>query len=169
MPHFTWAEPYATLFHHFPSSMFLHAVSSWFFAPLLSIQTKKPIYWLQMTNLWLFLISIWFRSCMWSSGCLRSWLGLMMILLIKQISSGSTDHNNYHKYFSSFSLAEIPPCDLQITAYKICRQLFMVCSCAMSSNCVWLQTIFCFLRSLLRENGSFPKIFIKKANSVTEW
>ena len=38
----------------------------------------------------------------------------------------------------------------------------MVCSCAMSSNCVWLQIIICsyvkestlfFLRSLLRENG----------------
>ena len=36
----------------------------------------------------------------------------------------------------------------------------------MSSNCVWLQIIFCFLRSLLRENGSFPKIFIKKQ---TRW
>ena len=46
-----------------------------------------------------------------------------------------------------------------------CLQI-MVCSCAMSSNCVWLQTIFCFLRSLLRENGSFPKIFIKKQ---TRW
>ena len=52
-----------------------------------------------------------------------------------------------------------------------CLQI-MVCSCAMSSNCAWLQIIFCpcvnettlfsFLRSLLRENGSFPKIFIKK-------
>ena len=51
----------------------------------------------------------------------------------------------------------------------------MVCSCAMLSNCVWLQIIFCtcvketvlfsFLRSLLRENGRslrFPRIFIKK-------
>ena len=36
----------------------------------------------------------------------------------------------------------------------------------MSSNCVWLQIIFCFLRSLLRDNGSFPKIFIKKQ---TRW
>ena len=60
---------------------------------------------------------------------------------------------------------------------------FMVCSCAMSSNyawLVWLQIIFCscenettlfsFLRSLLRENGSFPNIFIviyQKTNSVT--
>ena len=35
---------------------------------------------------------------------------------------------------SSFSLAESPPCDVQITAYKI----IMVCSCAMSSNHVWL-------------------------------
>ena len=50
----------------------------------------------------------------------------------------------------------------------------MVCSCAMSSNCVWLQIIFCsyvkestlfsFLRSLLRENGwslRFPRISLK--------
>ena len=48
-----------------------------------------------------------------------------------------------------------------------------VCSCAiMSSYCVWLHIIFClcmkettlfsFLRSLFRENGSFLKIFIKK-------
>ena len=55
-----------------------------------------------------------------------------------------------------------------------CLQI-MVCSCAMPSNCVWLQIIFCtcvketvlfsFLRSLLRENGRslrFPRIFIKK-------
>ena len=55
----------------------------------------------------------------------------------------------------------------------------MVCSCAMPSNCVWLQIIFCtcvketvlfsFLRSLLRENGRslrFPRIFIKKQ---TRW
>ena len=53
-----------------------------------------------------------------------------------------------------------------------CLQI-MVCSCAiMLCNCVWLQIIFCscvketglfsFLRSLLHENGSFPKIFIKK-------
>ena len=62
-----------------------------------------------------------------------------------------------------------------------CLQI-MVCSCAMPSNCVWLQIIFCtcvketvlfsFLRSLLRENGRslrFPRIFIKKTNSVIEW
>ena len=52
----------------------------------------------------------------------------------------------------------------------------MVCSCAMWSNCVWLQiifwscvketTLFSFFRSLLRENGSFPNIFIKKQ---TRW
>ena len=46
----------------------------------------------------------------------------------------------------------------------------MVCSCAMPSNCVWLQIIFCscvketvlfsFLQSLLHENG--PRMFIKK-------
>ena len=62
-----------------------------------------------------------------------------------------------------------------------CLQI-MVCSCAMPSNCVWLQIIFCtcvketvlfsFLWSLLRENGRslrFPRIFIKKTNSVIEW
>ena len=59
-----------------------------------------------------------------------------------------------------------------------CLQI-MVCSCAMPSNCVWLQIIFCtcvketvlfsFLRSLLRENGRslrFPKMFIK---NQTRW
>ena len=66
-----------------------------------------------------------------------------------------------------------------------CRQI-MVCSCAMSSNSVWLkvwlQIIFCtcvketvvssFLRSLLRDFGRslrFPRIFIQKTNSVIEW
>ena len=63
-----------------------------------------------------------------------------------------------------------------------CLQI-MVCSCATSSTCVWLsvwlqiifcscvneRTLFSLLRSLLRENGSFPKIFIKKTYSVTEW
>ena len=55
----------------------------------------------------------------------------------------------------------------------------MVCSCAMPSNCIWLQIILCtcvketvlfsFLRSLLSENGRslrFPRIFIKKQ---TRW
>ena len=54
-----------------------------------------------------------------------------------------------------------------------CLQI-MVCSCAMPSNCVWLQIIcsciketvlFSFLWSLLRENGRslrFPKILIEK-------
>ena len=55
-----------------------------------------------------------------------------------------------------------------------CLQI-MVCSCAMPSNCVWLQIIFCtciketvllsLLRLLLRENGRslrFPRILIKK-------
>ena len=46
----------------------------------------------------------------------------------------------------------------------------MVCSCALLSNCVWLQIIFCscvketmlfsFLQSLLHENG--PRMLIKK-------
>ena len=62
-----------------------------------------------------------------------------------------------------------------------CLQI-MVCSCAMLSNCVWLQIIFCtcvkgtvlffFLRSLLRENSRSlrsPRIFIKKTNSEIEW
>ena len=60
-----------------------------------------------------------------------------------------------------------------------CIQI-MVCSCAMPSNCVWMQIIFCtcvketvlfsFLRSLLRENGRslrFPMIFIKKTNRLS--
>ena len=50
----------------------------------------------------------------------------------------------------------------------------MVCSCAMSFNCFWLQILFCScvnettlfsLRSLFRENGRslrFPKIFLEK-------
>ena len=59
-----------------------------------------------------------------------------------------------------------------------CLQV-MVCSCAMSSNCVWLQIISCsctnkimpfsFLRLLLCEKGRslhFTKIFIKKQ---TRW
>ena len=59
-----------------------------------------------------------------------------------------------------------------------CLQI-MVCSCAMPSNCVWLQIIFwtclketvlfSFLWSLLRENGRslcLPRIFIKQQ---TRW
>ena len=59
-----------------------------------------------------------------------------------------------------------------------CLQI-MVCSCAMSFNCFWLQILFCscvnettlfsFLRSLLRENGRsfhFPKLFL---NIQTRW
>ena len=62
-----------------------------------------------------------------------------------------------------------------------CLQI-MVYSCATPSNCVWLQIISCvcvqeivlfsFLRSLLCENCRslrFPRIFIKKTNSVIEW
>ena len=62
-----------------------------------------------------------------------------------------------------------------------CLQI-MVCSCAMPSNSVWLQIIFCscvketvlfsFLRSLWRENDRslrLPRIFIKKTNSVIDW
>ena len=47
------------------------------------------------------------------------------------------DHSKTN--FSFVSLAESPPRDLQITAYKI----IVVCSCAMSTKCVWLQLIFC--------------------------
>ena len=49
--------------------------------------------------------------------------------LLKPLSLISFEAN-----FSFFSLAESPSHDLQITAYK----LIMVCSCTMSSNCVWL-------------------------------
>ena len=58
-----------------------------------------------------------------------------------------------------------------------CLQI-MVCSCAMTSNCVWLQIIFCsranettqfsFMRSLLRENGRSLPIHWK-TNLVIEW
>ena len=41
---------------------------------------------------------------------------------------------SFNANFSSYSLAEIPPSD--------CLQI-MVCSCAMLSNSVWLQIIFC--------------------------
>ena len=78
--------------------------------------------------------------------------------------------------FSFFSLAKSPPRDLQITATN--NGLLM----RNAVNSVWLQMIFCscvketvlfsFLQSLLRENGislCFPRIFIKKTNSVIEW
>ena len=58
----------------------------------------------------------------------------------------------------SFSLAESPPLDLQITAYR-----WWSAHVHSSTNWVWLQIIFClcvheatllsFFRSLLRENG----------------
>ena len=69
----------------------------------------------------------------------------------------------------SFSLAESPPLDLQITAYR-----WWSAQVHSSTNWVWLQIIFClcvheatlfsFFRSLLRENGRslrLTKIFIK--------
>ena len=53
-----------------------------------------------------------------------------------------------------------------------CLQIMVCSSAIMSSNCVWLQIIFClctkettlfsFLWLLLHENDSFPKIFFKK-------
>ena len=73
----------------------------------------------------------------------------------------------------SFSLAESPPRDLQITTYR-----WWSAQVHSSTNWVWLQTIFClcvheatlfsFFRSLLRENGGSLRstnIFIKK----TRW
>ena len=58
-----------------------------------------------------------------------------------------------------------------------CRPI-MVCLCAMSSNCVWLQiiffscvsetTLFSFLRSLFRKNGRFLKVFLKKQTQMEE-
>ena len=58
-----------------------------------------------------------------------------------------------------------------------CLQI-MVCSCAMTSNCVWLQIIFCsranettqfsFMRWLFRENGRSLPIHWK-TNLVIEW
>ena len=69
----------------------------------------------------------------------------------------------------SFSVAESPPLDLQITAYR-----WWSAHARSSTNWVWLQIIFClcvheatlffFFRSLLRENGRslhLKKIFIK--------
>ena len=47
---------------------------------------------------------------------------------------------------SSFSLAESPPGDLNNYLQR------MVCSCAMSSNCVWLQILYC---SCVNENTHF--------------
>ena len=57
---------------------------------------------------------------------------------------------------------ESPPCDQQITVF----------SCTISSNCVWLQIIFCscisettlstFLRSLLYENSKMAMLFKKQ-------
>ena len=92
-------------------------------------------------------------------GCKNNYMVWNSTQLIRSI---------YWIHFSFFSVAESPPCDLQITTYK----LIMVCSCKMPSNPVWLQIIFSFLRSLLCENGRslrFPRMFIKKTNSVIEW
>ena len=76
--------------------------------------------------------------------------------------------------FSSFFIGRAPT----TCPANNCLQR-MVCSCAMPSNSVWLQIIFCscisetmlfsFFRSLLHGNCSFPKIFIKKTKLVNEW
>ena len=58
-----------------------------------------------------------------------------------------------------------------------CRPI-MVCSCAMSFDCVWLQiiffscvseiTLFSFLRSLFRKNDRFSKVFLEKQTQMEE-
>ena len=85
--------------------------------------------------------------------------------------------NNKHYHLMQIFLPFPWPSAQHVT----CKQYpqIMVCSCAMSPNCVWLQIIFCscisetmlfsFLRSLLHGNDSFPKIFIKKTKLVNEW
>ena len=91
---------------------------------------------------------------------------------------GRKQNCNYHSLQFFFIFIDREP-----TTWSANNRLqIMVCSCAMSSNVVWPQIIFCSgvnettlfssLRSLLRENGRllrFPKIFIKKTNSVIEW
>ena len=87
--------------------------------------------------------------------------------------SAFSEDNNFYYYSKQIFLSFHWPRAHQVTCNN-CLQI-MVCSCAMPSNCVWLQIIFCtcvketvlfsFLRSLLRENGRslrFPRIFIKK-------
>ena len=84
----------------------------------------------------------------------------------------STKYNNGHYHSMQFFLF----IGRQPTTWTSnnCLQI-MSCSCAMLSNCVWLQIIFCscvndtplfsFLWSLLRKKWQslrFPKIFIKK-------
>ena len=85
--------------------------------------------------------------------------------------------NNFYYYSKQIFLSFHWPRAYHVTCNN-CLQI-MVCSCAMPSNCVWLQIIFCtcvketvlfsFLRSLLRENGRslrFPRILITKTSSV---
>ena len=111
----------------------------------------------------------------------------LRLLLCVRTGSRSASHADYimtcegeillsfEANFSVFSLVESPQRELQITAYKWSAHV----QCRPT---VWLQIIFCscvketvlfsFLRSLLRENGRslrFPRIFIKKINSVIEW
>ena len=52
----------------------------------------------------------------------------------------------------------------------MCNYVILLC---LAANNILLMhernlTLFSFLRSLFRENGSFPQIFIKKTNLVTE-
>ena len=88
-------------------------------------------------------------SPLWNVGCLSKATQHVILSLNNIIIQ--------YKLFFLFT-GRNPPSDVQITAYKI----IMVYSCAMSSNCVWLQIILCphvneptlfsSLRSLLREN-----------------
>ena len=49
---------------------------------------------------------------------------------------------------------------------------YVILLCLAANNILLMHernlTLFSFLRSLFRENGSFPQIFIKKTNLVTE-
>ena len=49
------------------------------------------------------------------------------------------------------------------------RNVVQMCLAAKKNfSCVSETTLFSFLRSLLRENGSFPKVFIKKQTQMEE-
>ena len=49
------------------------------------------------------------------------------------------------------------------------RNVVQMCLAAKKNfSCVCETTLFSFLRSLLRENGSFPKVFLKKQTQMEE-
>ena len=89
----------------------------------------------------------WVITCMFFFWLWRISL-ILQPIRNRKYSEWITMQNHLKQIFSFFSLAESPPCDLQITAYKI-----MVCSCAMPSNCVLLQLIF---RSCIKETVLSP-------------